>query len=280
MDKPLSLVFVAAKQAQSAAIHTRNLIVMGKQSQATIIEHYLGLDDARYLSNTVTEVITNDSARLTHYKLQQESLQGFHVGYLSARQERDSRIESHSISLGGDIVRNDIDVELSAPGAHLSLNGLYMAGGNQHIDNHTLVHHAKPHTGSEENYRGVLNDRARGVFNGKVVVHKQAQKTVAQQANANLLLSDDAEIDTKPELEIYADDVKCSHGATIGRLDESMLFYLRARAIEEDTARSLLTFAFADEVIKRIRLAPIRARLEHMVLGKLPDAGLIREFMP
>jgi len=270
VDKPISLVFLASKQAQSRVMHTRNLIVMGKHSEATIIESYSGLDDAQYLTNTVTEVMANDGARLAHYKLQQESLRGFHVGYLSARQQQDSQIESHSIALGGALVRNDIDVELAAPGAHITLNGLYMAGGAQHVDNHTLVHHARPHTSSEEDYRGVLNDRARGVFNGKVVVHKQAQKTSAHQANANLLLSDDAEIDTKPELEIYADDVKCSHGATIGQLDENMLFYLRARAIEEDTARSLLTFAFADAIIKQISLAPIRERLEYIVVGKLP----------
>ena len=279
IEKPINLLFLSNKQEQSLAMHPRNLIVMGKHTQATVVESYIGLDDAEYFTNTVTEVVTNDGAQLDHYKVQQESLKGFHIGYLSAQQHQDSRIDSHSISLGGGLVRNDIDVDLTASGAHIALNGLYMASGTQHVDNHTLVNHAKAHTSSEENYRGVLNDKARGVFNGKVVVHEQAQKTDAQQSNANLLLSDDAEIDTKPELEIYADDVKCSHGATIGQLDENMLFYLRSRAIDENTARSLLTFAFADEVIKKIKFAPIRERLEHIVVGKLPDATLIKEFV-
>lgn len=279
LDKPINLVFVTNKQEQALVMHPRNLIVMGKHAQATIVERYIGLDDAQYFTNTLTEVVTNIGAQLQHYKLQQESLNGFHVGYLSARQQQDSLIESHSISLGGAVVRNDIDVDLDAPGAQIILNGLYMAGGKQHVDNHTLVNHSKPHTSSAENYRGVLTDKARGVFNGKVIVHEQAQKTDAQQSNANLLLSDDAEIDTKPELEIYADDVKCSHGATIGQLDDNMLFYLRSRAIEEDTARSLLTFAFADEVIKQIKFAPIRDKLEYIVVGKLPDSSLIKEFI-
>ena len=154
-----------------------------------------------------------------------------------------------------------------------------MANKRQHIDNHLLVNHAKPNTRSEEYYRGVLDGHARGVFNGKVIVHKNAQKTDASQSNANLLLSDNAEVDTKPELEIYADDVKCSHGATVGQLDENMLFYLRSRALDEETARSLLTYAFADDVIRRINIQPIRDRLEYDVIGRLPDASLIREFV-
>ena len=279
VELPINLVFLTNRQQCSLVMHPRNVIVLGRHARATVVESYIGLDDAEYFTNTLTEVVTGDGAQLQHYKLQQEGPQGFHVGYFSAQQQQDSRIESHSISLGGAIARNDIDVQLSAPGAHIVLNGLYMAAGKQHVDNHTLVNHSKPHTSSEENYRGVLNDHARAVFNGKVVVHEQAQKTDAQQANANLLLSDDAEVDTKPELEIYADDVKCSHGATVGQLDENMLFYLRSRAIDEKTARSLLTFAFADEVIKQINFAPIREKLEYIVVGKLPDAGLIKEFI-
>ncbi|MCK5669423.1 MAG: SufD family Fe-S cluster assembly protein, partial [Gammaproteobacteria bacterium] len=161
-------------------------------------------------------------------------------------------------------------------GAEIILNGLYMGNGSQHVDNHTLVNHSKPHTQSDENYRGVLDGRAQGVFNGKVIVHKDAQKIEAAQSNANLLLSDHAEIDTKPELEIYADDVKCSHGATVGQLDKKMLFYLRSRGLDEETAKSLLTFAFADEVIRRIKFAPVREQLEFSVGGRLPDADLIK----
>ncbi|MFT7458438.1 MAG: Fe-S cluster assembly protein SufD [Planctomycetota bacterium] len=279
LEKPIHLIFIANKQQSSFISHPHNLIVLGKNARATVIESYIGLDDAEYCTNTVTEIRTGDGAVLEHYKVQQESIRGFHIGYLHAQCEKDSRLESHSVSLGGALVRNDIDANLAGPGAHVGLNGLYMASGNQHIDNHTRVDHSMPNTSSDETYRGVLDGKARGVFNGKVVVHKDAQLTDAQQSNANLLLSNDAEIDTKPELEIYADNVKCSHGATVGQLDNNMLFYLRSRAIDENTARSLLTFAFADEVIKRIKFAPIRERLEQKVVGRLPDASLIAEFM-
>lgn len=279
LDEPVHLIFISNKQQASFISHPRNLVVLGKNAKATVIESYIGLDDAEYCTNTVTEIVNGEGANLEHYKIQQESMQAFHIGYLHAQCQQDSRLQSHSISLGGALVRNDIDAMLAGPGAHVGLNGLYMASGTQHIDNHTRVDHSMPHTSSEETYRGVLDGKARAVFNGKVVVHKDAQKTDAQQSNANLLLSNDAEIDTKPELEIYADDVKCSHGATVGQLDENMLFYLRSRAIDKSTARSLLTFAFADEVIKHIRFAPIRERLEYIVVGRLPDASLITEFI-
>ena len=279
LEQPLHLVFVSDKQKSSFITHPRNLVVLGANARATVIESYIGLDDAEYCTNTLTELAVAEGAHLEHYKLQQESDLAFHIGFLHAYCEKDSRVDSHSISLGGLLVRNDIDAVLTGRGAHIGLNGLYIAGGNQHVDNHTRVDHSMPHTTSDETYRGVLDGKARAVFNGKVVVHKDAQQTDAQQSNANLLLSDDAEIDTKPELEIYADDVKCTHGATVGQLDENMLFYLRSRAIDESTARSLLTFAFADEVIKRIKLEPIRQRLEHRVVGRLPDASLISEFL-
>ncbi|NKB35916.1 MAG: Fe-S cluster assembly protein SufD [Gammaproteobacteria bacterium] len=279
IDKPLHLVFISNKQNSSFIAHPRNLIILGSNARATVIESYIGLDNAEYCTNTVTEIITSEGAHLEHYKLQQESDLAYHIGYLHAHCHKDSRLDSHSISLGGLLVRNDIDTVLAGRGAHVGLNGLYIAGNNQHIDNHTRVDHNMPNTSSDETYRGVLDGKARAVFNGKVVVHKDAQQIDAQQSNANLLMSDDAEIDTKPELEIYADDVKCTHGATIGQLDENMLFYLRSRAIDETTARSLLTFAFADEVIKRISFAPIRERLEHRVVGRLPDASLISEFL-
>jgi Fe-S cluster assembly protein SufD len=279
LDKPVHLIFIANKQQASFISHPRNLIVLGNNAKATVIESYIGLDNAEYCTNTVTEIVCGEGATLEHYKVQEESSKGFHIGYLHAQCQHDSRLDSHSVSLGGALVRNDIDVKLAGSGAHVGLNGLYMANGQQHVDNHTRVDHSMPHTSSDESYRGVLADKAHAVFNGKVVVHKDAQKTDAQQSNANLLLSDDAEIDTKPELEIYADDVKCSHGATVGQLDDNMLFYLRSRAIDAHTARSLLTFAFADEVIKRIKFAPIRERLEYKVVGRLPDASLIREFI-
>ena len=279
IEKPIHLLFIGEQRPQALVGHFRNLLVLGKQARATVIETYTGSDSAEYFTNTVTEYTGAAGTHLRHYKLQQESLRGFHVGSLRARLDQDSHLESHSLSLGGALVRNNINVELAGTGAAATLNGLYIAGGKQHIDNHTCVEHQVPHTSSAGFYRGVLDGNARGVFNGRVVVHEQAQKTDAQLSNANLLLSNQAEVDTKPELEIYADDVKCSHGATIGQLDENMMFYLRSRAIDEKTARSLLTFAFAEDVINRIDFKPVRERLELSVVGKLPDTELIRNFM-
>lgn len=276
---PVSLLHASAGGATPSGSCPRNVIVLGQNARVTIIECYTGSDDGEYLTNTVTEVRLGPGAHLTHYRLQLEGARAYHVANLSVLQERDSHLVSHAIALGGLLARNEIDVRLAGPGAHVTLNGLYVADGRQHVDNHTRIDHAEPHTGSVEHYRGVLGGRGRAVFNGKVVVHKDAQKSDARQSNANLLLSDDAEVDTKPELEIYADDVKCSHGASIGRLDDNMLFYLRSRAIPLATARSLLTWAFADEVIRAVDFAPVRARVEQRVLGRLPDAELIREFV-
>ncbi|MGH8120778.1 MAG: Fe-S cluster assembly protein SufD, partial [Gammaproteobacteria bacterium] len=239
---------------------------------------YIGLDEGSYFTNTVTEACVQKGAVLQHYKIQREGQSCYHVGNFDIRQEQDSRVESFSIALGGSLVRNDIRARLDAEGAGIRMNGLYLAGGRQHIDNHTRVDHLQPRTWSHENYRGVLNEHARGVFNGKVIVHKDAQKTDASQNNANLLLSDNAEVDTKPELEIYADDVKCAHGATVGQLDQDMLFYLRSRAIDETTARNLLTYAFVDEVLREVGIAPLRRHLEQMIISRLPQPELIREF--
>ena len=276
--KPINILYLSKENTQPFATHPRNLIIMGEHSEATLIENYIGLNDANYFTNAVTEVSLSTASILKHYKIQQESLSAYHVGNLNVMQGKDSQFESHSISLGGSLVRNDIHSQLAAEGASIVMNGLYMTDSKQHVDNHTRVDHLKPSTYSTENYRGVLNGKSRAVFNGKVVVHPQAQKIEAHQSNANLLLSDDAEIDTKPELEIYADDVKCSHGATVGQLDQNMLFYLRSRAIDEETARSLLTYAFVNEVMRDINLTPIKNRLEHLIIGQLPDAELIREF--
>lgn len=278
IDKPINLIYLSGYSDNEFSAHPRNLIFLGNGASLTVIENYVGAKDSQYFINTVTDAVLASNAALTHYKLQQESVESYHIGNFNIYQDRDSQVNSHSISLGGSLVRNDIKVQLDAEGAGVLLNGLYMANGKQHIDNHTLINHLQPHTNSEEHYRGVLNDRGRGVFNGKVVVHKDAQKTDAAQSNANLLLSDQAEIDTKPELEIYADDVKCSHGSTVGQLDKDMMFYLRSRAIDETTAKSILTFAFAEEVIKRIEIEQIRHYLEYQVIGRLPDAELIKEF--
>ncbi len=279
LERPISITYISKDNSNIFATHPRNLIFMGENSKATIIENYIGIDDANYFTNAVTETSLSQGASLKHYKIQQESSNAFHIGSLNTSQNKDSRFESHSISIGGALVRNDINARLNKEGAEIMMNGLYMTDNAQHIDNHTRVDHFKPLTQSNQNYRGVLNGKSRGVFNGKVVVHPQAQKIEAYQNNANLLLSDDAEIDTKPELEIYADDVKCNHGATIGQLDNDMLFYLRSRAIDEQTARSLLTYAFADEIINNISFQSIKNKLEHLIIGRLPDSSLIREYV-
>ena len=279
LDKPLNLIYLSDQQASPFASNPRNLLVLGKHARATVIETYSGTDTAEYFTNTITEISLDHGAELEHYKLQQEGALGFHIGNTQVEQKRDSRFVSHSISLGGKLARNDIEVRLTEAGSETVLNGLYIAGQSQHVDNHTRIDHISPHTSSNETYRGILSGRARAVFNGKVIVHKDAQKTNAHQSNANLLLSNDAEIDTKPELQIHADDVKCSHGTTVGQLDENMLYYLRTRAIPEKLARSLLTFAFASDVISRMGLAPFRQLLQQRVVGHLPDADMIKEFI-
>ncbi len=279
IDKPINITYISRDSNHPFATHPRNLIVMGENSNATIIENYVGSGKVNYFTNSVTETVLLQGAVLKHYKIQQEGSSAFHIASLNTSQSKDSRFESHLVSIGGALVRNNINASLNEEGAEIIMNGLYMTEDVQHVDNHTRVDHLKPHTQSHQNYRGVLNGKSRGVFNGKVVVHPQAQKIEAYQNNANLLLSDDAEIDTKPELEIYADDVKCTHGATVGQLDDDMLFYLRSRAVDEKTARSLLTYAFADEVISEINLKEIQNKLERLIIGRLPDSSLIREYV-
>ena len=278
LNTPVNIIYLSGLHDKPTAINPRNLIVMGEDSEATVIENYTGSDNTDYFTNSVTEISMQSGSILKHCKIQQESSASYHIGNFHIRQGKNSQLESYSISLGGLLVRNDIHSHLQAEGAAIFLNGLYLAGGRQHMDNHTRVDHLAPYTSSRENYRGVLNDHARGVFNGKVFVHKNAQKTDAQQSNSNLLLSDDAEIDTKPELEIYADDVKCSHGATVGQLDKDMMFYLRTRALDEVTAKNLLTYAFADEIIGHMEPLGLRNYLERLITGHMPDSGVIREF--
>lgn len=279
LSEPLHIIYFNTASNTPQMSHPRNLIALGAHASASVIETYAGVPQAEYFTNSHTSILAQAGARLDYYKIQRESQRAYHVGTTRIRQDADSRVDCHALALGGKLARWDIDVDLDEPGAEVMLNGLYLGNNSQHVDNHTLIRHKQPHTTSNEHYRGVINGRARAVFNGKVIVHEQAQKTEAHQSNANLLLSGDAEVDTKPELEIYADDVKCSHGATVGRLDENMLFYLRSRAINEDTARSLLTYAFADEVISDIRFPELRARLEQGIAGELPDTDLIKEFM-
>ncbi len=269
LDKPVHLVF-AVTGADEVMTAPRVLIVAGDNSRATVIEHYVDMGGGTYLTNAVTEVALAPGAHMDHYKLQQESMNAYHVATVQVHQGRDSRFSSRNFSLGGRLVRNDINTVLSAAGAECVMDGLFMAGGRQHVDNHTFIDHAAPDCASRENYKGVLDGRSRGVFNGRIMVRQDAQKTDAHQSNHNLLLSEDAEVDTKPQLEIFADDVRCSHGATVGQLDNDALFYLRSRGLDEQRARGLLTYAFMREVIDRIEVAPLRAVMGRNLLAWLP----------
>jgi Fe-S cluster assembly protein SufD len=275
LPRPVHLIFVASGGERAA--HVRNVIVAGEGAEATVIEHYVGVPGAVALTTAETRLAVGANAAVEHVKLLQEDVKTLHIAAIRAALARDSRFTSHSVAMGAQVARNDIEVRFDGPGAEATLNGLYLAAGRQHVDHHTRIDHAVPRCVSREYYRGILDGHGRGVFNGRVIVHADAQQTDAQQVNNNLLLSRDAEIDTKPQLEIFADDVKCAHGATVGQLDDDMLFYLRSRGIGEATARSLLTYAFANDVLNRIRLEPVRVRLEQALLTRLPEGASIQE---
>jgi Fe-S cluster assembly protein SufD len=275
VTEPIHALFVCT--AADAAIHSRNVVVAGDGARATLIEHYVGLDAAAALTNAITQLVVAADASIVHYKLQQEPARALHVGGLHAAQSRGSRVESHSIAFGAALARNDITTSFDAEGCEAELNGLFFVNGRQHVDHHTRIDHAMAHGTSREYYKGIVDDAARGVFNGKVIVHPGAQKTNAQLSSHNLLLSKNAEIDAKPELSIDADDVKCTHGATVGQLDDNAMFYLRSRGVDKAMARALLTYAFAHDVIERVRVAPLRAMLERVLIERLPQGARIRE---
>ena len=262
LDQPIYVVHQWTGGGSLQMSHPRIVVQAGRNSRCAIIEHYLGSHDVESLTNAVVSFEIEAGARLTHYRIQQESLRGFHIGNIRAQLGRDSHYASHNLALGASIGRVDIKALLAGSGADASLRGLFAPAGTQHLDTHTLVDHIAPHTTSEEEYRGVAEGRGRGVFNGKVIVRPGAQKIDARQSNRNLLLSATAEIDTKPELEIYADDVKCSHGATTGQLDATALFYLRSRGLCEADARALLIRAFAESILTSIGHEPVRRYLE------------------
>jgi len=272
LEHPIHLVFVSEGQGKSVA-HPRNLIVAAQNSRASIIESYVCVRDNLYFTNAVTEISLGEDAQVDHYKMQQESEKSFHVGTVQVRQARDSTLHSFSLAVGGLLARTNIYTALDGDGATCTLNGLYLADGAQHIDNQTVIEHIAPNCPSREVYKGVLNGRSHGVFNGKVYVHPEAQKTDGKQSNNNLLLSPTARVDTKPQLEIFADDVKCTHGATVGRLDEMAMFYLNSRGLGRETARTLLTYAFAADVLETIALEPVKQELEKMVLSRFAGTG-------
>jgi Fe-S cluster assembly protein SufD len=267
------LVFVSEAAAGETQIaHPRVLIVAEESSRLSVVETHVG-SSGTYCTNAVTEIAIGPNASVTHCRLQEESTDAYHIGTVQARQSADSRFRSHAVSLGGRLSRCNVNTILDGTGAECSLDGLYLARGEQHVDFHTTIDHAQPHGTSRELYKGVLDERATAVFNGKVYVRPDAQKSDAGQVNRNLLLSDSATVNTKPQLEIFADDVKCSHGAAIGRLDPDHLFFLRSRGIGPDDARRLLIFGFANEVIERIDVEPVRERLERLLWSRFHDEG-------
>lgn len=269
LDEPIHLLFITTDA--DLAVQPRNIIRAGAAARVEVIEHYVGANDAGYFTNAVTQIEAGVGATVIHTKLQQEGLRGHHIADIRAEQRQGSRFTSQSFALGGLLSRNDIATRLDAPGCETTLIGLYLAGGRQHMDHHTRIDHLQPNGTSREFYKGVLDGASRAVFNGRVIVHANAQKTDAQQSNRNLLLSDDAEVDTKPQLEIYADDVKCSHGATVGQLDAEQIYYLRSRGVDDASARALLTYAFAADLATRVSCTPLRTRLETLLRGRLPE---------
>ncbi|MSR65098.1 MAG: Fe-S cluster assembly protein SufD [Verrucomicrobiae bacterium] len=269
VPEPILILHIATSGETGSWSHQRNLIVAERESKATVIESYVSLSNAAAVTNTVTEIVVEENASLEHCKVQRESLSAFHVATIQAQQQRVSRLLSHSIAIGSKFARNDIHSIFEGEGAFSIMNGLYIGKGDQLIDHHTVIDHAKAHCESHEYYNGVLDEKARGVFNGKIFVRKDAQKTDAKQTSRALLLSDDAMVDAKPQLEIFADDVKCTHGSTVGQLDDDAIFYLRARGIGLQQARQMLVVAFAGEILDRITIEPVREELHQLLVSRL-----------
>lgn len=270
IESPLHLVFISdARQSQTIS-SPRVLIIAERASAATVIESYVGArDDSVYFTNAVVEIMLEDGARLNHYKVQRESAEAFHIATTQASLARNSSFNSTAITLGARLSRHNINVTLDEEGAECWVDGLYLVSTGQHADTHSVIDHRQPHCTSHQLYKGILDGKSRAVFNGKVFVRHGAQGTDAMQTNRNLLLSDDARVDTKPQLEIFADDVKCAHGATVGQLEEEELFYLASRGMHLDLARNLLTYGFAEEVIDKIKIESIKAQLDEAVLNRL-----------
>ena len=269
VELPIHLLFVSSTNGRPFVAHPRNLILVGKGSQVTLYESYLSSAGGAYWTNAVTEIVGAEGARIEHIRVQREGALGHHVATVQTQLGRDAGYTSHAVSMGGALVRNDLNVILADQGGECTLNGLYLAGGKEHVDNHTLVDHTQPHASSRELYKGILTDEAHGVFNGRIIVREDAQKTDSRQTNKNLLLSRNALVDTKPQLEIFANDVKCAHGATVGQLDRDAMFYLQTRGIGEEEARHMLVHAFASELVDIIPAEPVRAALTAALVDRL-----------
>ncbi len=278
VETPLHALFLSTAENGAATVsYPRNLFVAEEASQVTVVESYGGFSGQTYFTCPVTEIVGAASSVVDHYRLGQEGLDAYHVATQKIHLGRDANFFTHSINHGGALVRNDIQAMLDGQGIHCTLNGLYLARGRQHVDHQMRVDHAQPGCHSYELFKGILEDRARAVFNGRIFVHQDAQKTDAKQSNRNLLLSKDALVHSNPQLEIFADDVRCTHGSTTGHLDDEAVFYLRSRGIGEGAAMSLLTYAFAGEVLDEIRLEAVRKDLEEFLFTRLPKGDVVRQ---
>lgn len=270
LQQPIHLLFVATEEAGGSVIQPRNLLIVGRGSRASLIESYVALGSAQsHWTNTITEVVAEANCWVEHTRIQREGERAYHIGGTYVSQQRDSHYRSFSLAMGGALSRHNLQTRLTDENVEALLYGLYLTRGDQLVDNHTVIYHDQPNCRSWEVYKGILEDRSRAVFNGKVFVRPEAQKTDAKQTNRNLLLSDRARVDTKPQLEIFADDVKCTHGATVGQLDDLALFYARSRGVPAEKAQRLLTYAFAAEVISEVAIQPVRAELERLVRERL-----------
>jgi len=265
LKEPVRLLFVSSAADTPRMVHPRNLLVFENESQGEVVEEYVSLGGGAVLCNSVTELVAGENASVSHYMIEREHTDAFNISTLRIQQGRSANVASHSLLLGGGLVRNNVHPVLAGEGGECLINGLFVGNGRQHLDNYMHVEHASPHCSSRQFYNGILDGHAHGVFHGRIVVHKDAQKTDAKQTNRNLLLSDNAQIDTKPQLEIYADDVKCTHGATIGQIDDNALFYLRSRGMDEVSARRLLLMAFAGECLDRMAAGTARNHAESLI---------------
>lgn len=275
LEAPIHLIYLAGGGGAPFVVHPRTLVIVGPGAEAALVETYAGGDGETYFTNPVTEIAIGEDAGLVYHRVQRESETAYHMGTLQVDQKRNSRFHSLSVSLGGIIARTESNAVLRGEGIECVLDGVYLGRGEQLIDNHTSIDHAKPHCRSHELFKGILTDRAHGVFRGGITVRRDAQKTDAKQTNQVLLLSADATIHTKPQLEIYADDVRCTHGATVGQIDPESVFYLRSRGIDEKTARAMLVYAFAGDLVGRIEFAPLRENLEALLAARLPGGEAI-----
>jgi len=268
--EPIQLLFLSTG-GKPVVTHPRNLVVIEREARASIVETYASLGQGPYWTNSVTEIVVGDAGRVDYHRVQREGARAYHVASTQTHQGKGSTVNLHIVAFGGALARHDIGTVLAGPGGTLILNGLYLLAGVQHADHHTTIDHAADHCESHEYFNGVLDGKSRGVFTGRIIVRPGAQKTDSKQTNNNLLLSTDAHADSQPQLEIYADDVKCTHGSTVGPLDPRALFYLRSRGVSEQEARRLLTYGFAAEILGRMAVAGLRAELDAIVRGRLAE---------